>query len=56
MKKFIEIFAVFCMISTTVTLAKDGESGNARLDQYAADPLNATYLIEGVAVRLMDGR
>jgi len=56
MKKFIEIFAVFCMISTTVTLAKDGESGNARLDQYAADPLNATYRIEGVAVRLMDGR
>ncbi len=56
MKKFIEIFAVFCMISTTVTLAKGGGSGNPRLDQYATDPLNATYLIEGVAVRLMDGR
>ena len=33
-------------------------AGNAveRLDNAAADPLNAAYLIEGQAVRLVDGR
>jgi hypothetical protein len=56
MKRFIEIFAVFCMISATVTLAMGGGNAAARLEQYATDPLDATYLIQGVAVRLMDGR
>ena len=55
MKIFIEIFAVLCMISATVTLAKSGGSAAAQLDQYATDPLNATYLIEGRAVHLIDG-
>ena len=56
MKRFIEIFAILCMISANVSLGKGGGSAAARLDQYATDPLNATYLIEGKAVRLMDGR
>jgi hypothetical protein len=55
MKRFIEIIAVFGLISATVTLAKGGGSSAAQLNQYATDPLNATYLIEGQAVRLIDG-
>jgi len=43
------------MISATVTLAKGGGSAAAQLNQYGTDPLNTTYLIEGQAVRLMDG-
>jgi len=43
------------MISDSVTLAKGGRSASARLDQYAADPLNASYLIEELIVRLIDG-
>jgi hypothetical protein len=56
MRRFIEIFAVFFMISATVSLAQGGRNAAGRLDQFATDPLNATYLIEGTAVRLMDGR
>ena len=56
MKIFIKIFVVLSMTSAAVFLGKGGGSAAAQLDQYAHDPLNATYLIEGVAVRLMDGR
>ncbi len=55
MKIFIEIFAGLCMICATVSLAKGGDDAADPLDKYATDPLNATYLIEGKAVRLTAG-
>ena len=56
MKIFIKIFAILSMISAAVSLGRGGGSAAAQLDQYAHDPLHATYLIDGVAARLMDGR
>ena len=56
MKRFIEIFVVFCMFRAIISLAEGGGDSASRLDQYATDPLNATYLIEGAAIRLLDGR
>jgi len=56
MKRIIEIFAILCMISANVSLAEGGGDSAPLLAQYATDPLNATYLIEGTAVRLEDGR
>jgi hypothetical protein len=55
MKIFIEFLAVFCIICATVSMAKGGDDPADLWDQFATDPLNATYLIEGQAVRLMDG-
>jgi hypothetical protein len=55
MKIFIEFLAVFCIICATVSMAMGGDDPADPLDQYATDPLNATYLIEGQAVRLTAG-
>ena len=55
MKIFIEFLAVFCIICATVSMAMGGDNPADPLDQYATDPLNATYLIEGQAVRLSAG-
>ncbi|MGD8714099.1 MAG: hypothetical protein PVG70_06115 [Desulfobacterales bacterium] len=56
MKRCAEIFAVLCMFGAIISLAEGGGDSAPRLDQYATDPLNATYLIEGAAIRLLDGR
>ena len=55
MKIFIEFLAVFCIICATVSMACGGGDPADLWDQFATDPLNATYLIEGQAVRLTAG-
>ncbi len=55
MKIFIEFLSVFCIICATVSMAKSGDGPADLWDQFATDPLNATYLIEGQAVRLTAG-
>jgi hypothetical protein len=55
MKIFIEFLAVFCIICALVSMAIGGNNPADPLDQYAPDPLNATYLIEGQPVRLTAG-
>ena len=55
MKIFIEFFAIFCIICAMVSMAKGGDDPADLWDQFATDPLNATYLIEGQAVRLTAG-
>jgi hypothetical protein len=44
------------MLSPAVLLGEGWGNSAAQLDRYAPDPLNATYLIDGVAVPLRDGR
>ena len=56
MKKFIKIFMVYSMLIPAVSLGKGGGNSAAQLDRYAPDPLSATYLIDGVAVPMRDGR
>ena len=56
MRLFVEIVAVLFMCSVTITLVTDEGKTADRWEQAATDPLNATYLIEGKAVGLMDGR
>jgi hypothetical protein len=56
MKRFIEILMIFSMIFGTVSWVNGGGNAAGLLGQSATDPLNATYLIEGNAVRLMGGR
>jgi hypothetical protein len=55
MKIFIEFLAVFCIICAAISMAMGGDNPADPLDQYATDPLNAMYLIEGQAVRLTAG-
>ena len=55
MKIFIEFLAIFCIICATVSMAKGGDDPADLWDQFATDPLNATYLIEGQAVWTLSG-
>ncbi|MEN8809103.1 MAG: hypothetical protein ABF291_16615 [Desulfobacterales bacterium] len=56
MKRFIEIVALLIINSATIALVVGAGNAADRLDTAASDPLNATYLIEGKVVGLVDGR
>jgi len=56
MKISAQIITSFCILSASVALMPVGMDAAGRPPQAAIDPLNTTYLIEGRAVVLTDGR
>lgn len=56
MKTIVRMLAIFCIAGLSVSMAGTGEDPSATPNDVATDPLNATYWIDGSAVRLIDGR
>jgi len=56
MKRYVQTVVVWLLFSVGIGLVAGAGNAADRLGQSATDPLNATYLIEGKAVTLMDGR